>query len=61
MQWLEKMKAVFDYLGGANKDLSIQSLAWMRGPLWWGVWWGLLVLVIVLFSGQSSKFIYIDF
>jgi hypothetical protein len=26
-----------------------------------GIWWGLLLVVVMLFSGQTSKFIYIDF
>jgi len=29
--------------------------------LFWGIWWSILVLIIYVFSGQSSKFIYIDF
>lgn len=61
MQFLEKMKAVLDYLGGATDDLPLGSPGWMRGPLWWGVCWAVLILLIVVFSGQSSKFIYIDF
>ena len=26
-----------------------------------GLWWGVLAALIILFSGQTSKFIYIDF
>jgi hypothetical protein len=29
--------------------------------LFWGMWWGILVGIMLIFSGQSSKFIYIDF
>ncbi len=61
MELIYKMKAVMDYLGGVNEDLPVESLAWMRSPLFWGLWWAVLVLLIAAFSGQSSKFIYIDF
>jgi len=61
MQFIEKMKAVLDYLGGASDDLPPESPGWMRGPLWRGACWAVLILLIVVFSGQSSKFIYIDF
>ena len=30
--------------------------AWLRG-----VWWGALLGAVILFCGQSSRFIYIDF
>jgi hypothetical protein len=36
--------------------VSVVSSAWFRG-----FWWILLLAVIVIFSGQTSKFIYIDF
>jgi hypothetical protein len=29
--------------------------------LFWGLWWAALAAIIYIFSGQSSKFIYIDF
>jgi hypothetical protein len=29
--------------------------------LFWGIWWSILVGIVFIFSGQSSKFIYIDF
>jgi hypothetical protein len=29
--------------------------------LFWGIWWGILVGIVFIFSGQGSKFIYIDF
>jgi len=61
LQLLEKIKSILEYLGGVSEDLPLESLRWMRGPLWWGTWWAVLILSIVAFSGQSSKFIYIDF
>ena len=33
----------------------------LTNVLFWGLWWCVLVGVIYIFSGQSSKFIYIDF
>ena len=53
-------KQLLEYLGGecdsppANLRFPLHSLAW-------GVWWGLLLCLIMLFSGQASKFIYLDF
>ncbi len=61
LPFLEKIKSVLEYVGGVSDELPFESLAWMRGPLWWGAWWAVLLLLIVAFSGQSSKFIYIDF
>jgi hypothetical protein len=61
VQLLSKMKAILDYLGGVNGDLPVESLGWMRSPLFWCLWWATLILLIAVFSGQTSKFIYIDF
>ena len=61
LELLDKIKASLEYLGGAREDPPPPSLAWMTGPLWWGVWWAILILFVVAFCGQSSKFIYIDF
>jgi hypothetical protein len=57
---LTRLIEILDYLGGT----SAKPPAWLgRGlPGWvWGLWWSLLLGLIVLFSGQTSKFIYIDF
>jgi hypothetical protein len=58
---MEKVKAVLEYLGGSRDGPPPPSVAWMQSPLWWGIWWAILIIVVVAFSGQSSKFIYIDF
>lgn len=60
LELLEKIKATLQYLGGVSEEPP-PSLARTTGPLWWGAWWAILILLIVAFSGQSSKFIYIDF
>ncbi len=57
MVWL---RSFVSYLGGSAEEppgglnLSLTSFAW-------GIWWGLLLIIILIFCGQSSKFIYIDF
>lgn len=58
---LDKIKVLFEYLGGVHEELPIPSLTWMQGPIWWGIWWAALILLTLTFSGQTSKFIYIDF
>jgi hypothetical protein len=51
-------KHFFDYIGGSEEEPP----AGIKLPVWWrGVWWGLLAGLILLFCGQTSKFIYIDF
>jgi len=57
MEWI---KAVCEYMGGERDDRPPGLPLGTGSPLW-GLWWGLLACVIMLFCGQSSKFIYIDF
>ena len=53
-------KNVCEYLEGAIDEppsgLGFLSTSWATG-----LWWGLLFGAILLFCGQTSKFIYIDF
>ena len=60
MKAFEWFKTVCEYLEGCTEEpppgWEKLSAAWVRG-----LWWGLLILVILLFSGQTSKFIYVDF
>jgi hypothetical protein len=56
MRSLEQFKAVCEYLEGARDRLKVLASPWFQG-----LWWGLLAGAILLFSGQTSKFIYIDF
>jgi hypothetical protein len=53
-------KAACEYLQGARDDLP-DSLAPLASPWLRGLWWGFLAGIILLFAGQTSKFIYIDF
>ena len=56
---LTRFKQALEYLGGAQDELD-----WMP-PLsnswFWGLVWTALCTLIYVFSGQNSKFIYIDF
>lgn len=53
------LKESLEYLGGAR---DTAPAGWpSMGPLAWGVWWAVLIALILVFSGQTSKFIYIDF
>lgn len=54
------IKNFFDYLAGALEEPP-PGAAFLASPLWIGVWWGLMIGLILLFCGQTSKFIYIDF
>jgi hypothetical protein len=61
LRLLNRIKATLEYLGGVTETPAVQSFGWLQGPIWWGVWWAALVLLILAFSGQASRFIYIDF
>ena len=76
MKIVSDLKATVEYLGGSEEETSLLSMAapgrpsqarlsWLasavRSPWLRGLWWAFLALLILLFSGQTSKFIYIDF
>lgn len=61
MQTLMWLKQMLDYLGGAADNPPADSPKFFTAPIFLGLWWGALIIIIVLFSGQTSKFIYIDF
>jgi len=54
------IKHFFDYLS-ASREEPPPGADFLASPLWLGVWWGLMIGLILLFCGQTSKFIYIDF
>jgi hypothetical protein len=58
---IELLKAVIEYIGGVREEPPLCSLRWMASPSLWGIWWAMLILIVLTFSGQTSKFIYIDF
>ena len=55
------LKQFFDYFGGAADEPPAGLARLLNSPAIWGLWWGVLGIIIMLFSGQTSKFIYIDF
>lgn len=57
---LRWFKDVCDYLV-ASREEPPAGAAFLSSPLWLGIWWGLMAGLILLFCGQTSKFIYIDF
>ncbi len=54
------IKNFFDYLGGSAEEPPAGA-SFLASPMWLGIWWGLMIGLILLFCGQTSKFIYIDF
>jgi hypothetical protein len=60
MKTLLLIQSIFDYLGGSLEEPPKQ-LEKLASPIVQGLWWGLLAGAILLFCGQTSKFIYIDF
>ena len=61
MRTLMWLKQLLDYLGGAADEPPVESPKFLTAPIFLGLWWGALIIMVVLFSGQTSKFIYIDF
>jgi hypothetical protein len=67
MKSLETFKGACEVLGGSHDQLPasvseripLGLLRWF--PLLRGLWWALLIGAVLLFCGQTSKFIYIDF
>lgn len=57
LRWTTQM---LEYLGGSRDEAPTGFPAPSKVALW-GMWWGILSIVIYVFCGQSSKFIYIDF
>jgi hypothetical protein len=57
MEW---WKHLLEYIGG-EIDEPPRGLRLPLGSPWWGLWWGLLACAIMVFCGQASRFIYIDF
>ena len=57
VNWL---KNAAEFVGGERDEPPPGWPVGLASPLW-GLWWGLLLCLIFVFGGQSSKFIYIDF
>ncbi len=61
MRLLSFLKATLEFLGGSLDQRPFPSPRWLPGWLGYGVWWAVLSVVIMIFCGQVSRFIYIDF
>jgi hypothetical protein len=48
------------YMAG-HSETPPGRFPWSPYSVLWGVWWAILLAIIFVFCGQSSKFIYIDF
>ena len=69
----QSLKTALEYLGGSAEQIDASAEGEPVVPAvskferlvssWWfrGLWWGILAGIILLFCGQTSKFIYIDF
>jgi hypothetical protein len=57
----EWTKQLLEYLGGERDEPPPAFPVLLSNWWFWGLWWGVLSILIFLFCGQSSKFIYIDF
>ena len=61
LQVIGYCRALLDFVGGVRSELPTRAFSWLNSPIVWGIWWAILALLILAFSGQSSRFIYIDF
>ena len=60
MTFTQRLRRLIDILTGKETDLPTTGMLGYRSVLW-PIWWVILFAIICVFSGQSSKFIYIDF
>ncbi len=60
MKRLSQFMALCEYLEGMREDPP-PGCKLLDSPVLRACWWGILVGAILLFCGQTSKFIYIDF
>ncbi|HEY2433891.1 MAG TPA: hypothetical protein VGI12_14545 [Vicinamibacterales bacterium] len=60
MNLLRRLKDLADYVAGCTDTpppgVSIGVASWA-----WALWWGALGLFVLVFCGQATKFIYVDF
>ena len=60
MTFTQRLRKLIDILTGKETDLPTTGILGYQSLLW-PIWWVILFAIICVFSGQSSKFIYIDF
>jgi hypothetical protein len=61
MTYLFWFRQLLEYLAGEIDSPPDGLSVRLTTILFWGLWWGVLAAIVYIFSGQSSKFIYIDF
>jgi hypothetical protein len=61
METIIWLKQLLDYLGGAEDSPPARAPHFLVSATFIGLWWAILAVLILAFSGQTSKFIYIDF
>jgi hypothetical protein len=63
MNYLQFLQNLCHFISGRTDSLGDakgEKSPLLSSPLW-GLWWGILLIIALIFCGQSSKFIYIDF
>ena len=55
------IKHLIDYVAGAADEPPPGAPSFVTSAVFVGIWWAALLVMITIFSGQTSKFIYIDF
>jgi len=61
MKFIHSLKALLEYLGGSRETLPPDLPGFLVSAWFQGLWWSFLLVLILFFSGQKSRFIYIDF
>lgn len=55
------IKQLIDYIAGAADEPPAGAPSFVASAVFVGIWWAALLVMITIFSGQTSKFIYIYF
>ena len=58
LAWCQNL---LEYLAGEKDEAPVGFQVGLDNFLFWGIWWCILIGIVFIFSGQSSKFIYINF
>jgi len=57
---LQTIREWLEYLGG-QRDAEPAGFPGEQGWILRGLWWGGMLVLIAIFCGQGSRFLYIDF
>jgi hypothetical protein len=61
VETLTWIKQLVDYIAGAADAPPDGAPSFVMSAVFTGMWWAVLLVLVTVFSGQTSKFIYIDF